>query len=388
MSVSIDSMPGEKPHVVIKEGAISHIKEYLANTHGAERILLCHSKTLFLKNEYARSFLSDINSLLTCETYMVTGEPSPFMVENAASIIKKTGCQAVVGIGGGSVMDLAKAASAAFFMEHPVKEYLEGIGSLKPDGRRLPLVLVPSTAGTGSEATHNAVLSEPGEYGYKKSLRHPDYAADLAVIDPLLFISVPRHTAFFSGMDAISQLVEAYLSTASDSVSEEYSVRGLELAGQAFEHIITGTSNISIWTKMAEAAYYSGLALSRAGLGLVHGLAGPVGARLPIPHGEACARLIMPVLYRTIKKSEKNKDFIILDKLKKITSLLSCGYRSSPDELIKILDAFFDKAQVTFSPIRIKTDDIDYILNIYSHKNHPCTFTSQEVREILKEGLC
>ncbi len=234
-------------------------------------------------------------------------EPDPTVVDAIAAAA--SGSDAVVGIGGGSAIDTAKAVAAARCLEGSIETYLEGVGSREPSGRRLPLVAVPTTAGTGSEATRNAVLSRQGSDGYKKSLRHEGYVPDLAILDPQLQLSCPRSVTAATGMDAVTQLLEAYVSTEASPFTDALALAGLEHAGRSLLRAIErGETDLDARAGMAFAAYLSGVCLANAGLGTVHGLASPAGAFAPVPHGVFCGLLIAPVTARTIEQLRRTRD--------------------------------------------------------------------------------
>lgn len=377
-----------KPDVISGYRIFDSVYAFLKEKIGAKRLLVCHGKRLYEANSYLREVMDELFSSFYCVRYAISSEPSPHHVDEAARIIVENNCDAVIGIGGGSVMDLAKAASAAVFMEHPVKEYLEGVGTQKPSGKRLPLILAPSTAGTGSEATYNAVLSEPGPAGYKKSLRHPGYLADFAVLDTGFIETVPYDFAFFSAMDATSQLFEAFISVKADKEQLQYAEQGLMRVAEALPAILAGNAGKEEQKKMMEAAFLSGVVLRSAGLGLVHGIAGPAGARLAMPHGEICARLIRPVMKHTVKKiaQEGKKDF--LERFSNVNRILSRNKTESPYETENTLNSFFSLSKTKLSPVNITKEDMDFLIASYSHKNHPCTFMQEEVKKIIEEGFC
>jgi alcohol dehydrogenase class IV len=189
-----------------------------------------------------------------------------------------------------------------------VKDYLEGVGTKTPSGAKVPFIAVPTTAGTGSEATKNAVVCNRTE-GYKKSLRHDAYTPDAAVVDPELTLFAPAPVTIACGLDAVSQLIESYTSTRADMATDSLAVKALSFASESLLPLALGQSNdIALREKMSYAALVSGITLSRAGLGAVHGIAGPLGGLCPVPHGVACGKLLFPVMTFVIKKivDEKN----------------------------------------------------------------------------------
>ena len=233
-------------------------------------------------------------------------EPSPDVVDAIHSHWthghdSQASPDAVVAIGGGSALDTGKAVAVRFTEPHPIADLLEGVGTKAPAGTRLPLVAVPTTAGTGSEATKNAVLSQPGATGFKKSLRHDAFVPDVALIDPRLQLATPRAVTAAAGLDAITQLLEAYVSTQATPVTDALALDGLAAAGRGFTRAVErGETDLDARSSMAYAAYLSGVCLASAGLGTVHGLAGVAGALTSVPHGLFCGALVAETVDRTI----------------------------------------------------------------------------------------
>lgn len=238
------------------------------------------------------------------------GEPSPDFVDGAASDVASalggSGGErcAVVGIGGGSAMDAGKAVAALTPIAlresragrplPSVQTYLEGVGTRAPEGLTSFYAAVPTTAGTGTEATKNAVISRVGERGFKKSLRHDAYCPAVAIVDPELALGCPRSVSAASGLDAFTQLLEAYLSPAASPIVDALCESGIAAFGRSFLPMLADGSDLEARTGMAYAAYLSGVALANAGLGSVHALASPLGGRFPAPHGVVCGLLLAP----------------------------------------------------------------------------------------------
>ncbi len=227
------------------------------------------------------------------DRFAVSGEPEVGTVDDIVAAFGTSPPDAVVAVGGGSVIDTGKAVAAMATMEGSVAEYLDDVGTRKPTGSRLFFVAVPTTAGTGSEATRNAVISRRGDAGFKKSLRHEAYVPDVAIIDPELALSGPPGVTAASGMDAVTQLLEAFVSTAANPFTDALALEGLRSAGRCFMRAVqVGGQDIEARAGMAWAAWLSGVCLANAGLGVVHGVAQPAGTRTDIPHGVLCGTLI------------------------------------------------------------------------------------------------
>jgi len=220
----------------------------------------------------------------------IEGEPTPETIDRLAGQGRSFGVEVVLAVGGGSVLDAGKAIAAILPVEGSIVSYLEGVGDRAHPGVTLPMLAVPTTAGTGSEATQNAVITRVGVF--KKSLRHPAFVPAYAVVDPELAVGVPRPITAACGMDALTQLLEGYLSTSATPFTDALALDGLRAGFEALPLLMAGADTVENRGKMAWAAFLSGITLAQAGLGLVHGLAGPLGAAVDIPHGVACGTLM------------------------------------------------------------------------------------------------
>lgn len=281
------------PELRFGQGAFKQLPERLAES-GFSTIAVVTGGRSFRESEHWASLLEGLEAAgITARDYGASGEPSPKFVDATTDDLRGDPPQAVVGVGGGSVIDAGKAVSAMLAEDGSVVEYLEGVGTRSPGGKKTPYIAVPTTSGTGSEATKNAVISSVGPNGFKKSLRHDNYVPDMAFVDPELVRSCPPGVTAASGMDAITQLLEAYVSTKSNPFTDALAESGLTAAGRGYEKAVDyGNDNLAARADMAYAAYLSGVTLANAGLGVVHGIASPVGARFPAPHGVVCGTLI------------------------------------------------------------------------------------------------
>lgn len=229
-----------------------------------------------------------------CEDLIVSDEPSPQLVDDAVGRLHGRGIEVVIGIGGGSVLDAAKAIAGLLPHGTTVMDHLEGVGRNIPyAGPATPFIAVPTTAGTGSEATKNAVLSVRGVGGFKKSFRHDALVPEYALVDPDLLATCPPELIAADGMDAFTQLLESYVSIRANPMTDALALSGMEAFRAGFfaawrggEEALAGRPAI------AYASLMSGITLAQAGLGSVHGLAAPLGAFFPIPHGLACGTLL------------------------------------------------------------------------------------------------
>ncbi|MFP5404068.1 MAG: iron-containing alcohol dehydrogenase [Gammaproteobacteria bacterium] len=223
----------------------------------------------------------------------VAGEPSPSLVDEAVRSLRAEAIDVVVGIGGGSALDAAKAIASLLKPGNSVMDHLEGVGPELPyAGPATPFIAVPTTAGTGSEATKNAVLSVQGEGGFKKSFRDEQLVAEVALVDPDLLATCPPTVIAANGMDAFTQLLESYVSSRAAPLTDSLAWGGMKAARDGLLALYANADDATARERMAYAALVSGITLAQVGLGSVHGLAAPLGAFFPIPHGIVCGTLV------------------------------------------------------------------------------------------------
>ena len=223
----------------------------------------------------------------------VNGEPSPQLTDDAVRAYRDTHFDVVIGIGGGSALDAAKAIAGLLQPGNSVMDHLEGVGPELPyNGPATPFIAVPTTAGTGSEATKNAVLSVQGSDGFKKSFRDEKLVAEYAVVDPDLLASCPPAVIAANGMDAFTQLLESYVSSRAMPLTDSLAWGGMKAVREGLLALYADSGDANARSRMTYAALVSGITLAQVGLGSVHGLASPLGAFFPIPHGVVCGTLV------------------------------------------------------------------------------------------------
>ncbi len=232
------------------------------------------------------------NAGVATAIFSVAGEPTLRAIEEGVQMAKRSRCDLVVGIGGGSAIDAGKAIAAMLTNEGELLDYVEVIGR----GRLLsrpgaPFIAIPTTAGTGAEVTRNAVLGSP-EHRVKVSLRSPLMLPRVALVDPALTLGLPPATTASTGLDALTQLVEAYVSLRANPMTDALCVQGIPLAAQSLERACRHPDDLAAREAMSLAAMFSGIALANAGLGAVHGFAAPIGGMCNAPHGAVCAALL------------------------------------------------------------------------------------------------
>ncbi|MGD1101246.1 MAG: iron-containing alcohol dehydrogenase [Terriglobia bacterium] len=225
-------------------------------------------------------------------TFAVKGEPTVDLIARGLQQARGEQCDVVIALGGGSVIDAGKAIAALLTNPGELMDYLEVVGKGNAiQNPAAPFIAVPTTAGTGSEVTRNAVLGVP-ERQIKVSLRSPLLLPHLAVVDPELTLGLPPAITARTGLDALTQLIEAYVSIRSNPVTDGFCVRGIPLAARSLRRAFHHGHESEARHDMSLAALLSGLALANAGLGVVHGFAAPLGGRFPAPHGAICAAIL------------------------------------------------------------------------------------------------
>ncbi len=228
------------------------------------------------------------------------GEPTTTQVDAAVANARELKCDVLIGMGGGSAIDAAKAVAGLLTNGGIATDYMEVVGKgQKITQPAMPWIAVPTTAGTGAEATRNAVVGLP-EKQFKASIRSELLFPKIALVDPALGVNVPPAVTASSGMDALCQCIESYTSTNAGPETDAFALQGVGLAARALPRAYADGHDLEARSDMALAALLSGITLTRAGLGAVHGFAAPMGAMLPIPHGTICAALLSPVLAANI----------------------------------------------------------------------------------------
>jgi alcohol dehydrogenase class IV len=334
---------------------------------------------------------------IRCSRVTLEGEPSPDFVDQMVSRFRDRGIQVVLAVGGGSIVDAGKAISAMLPQDVSVYEFLEGIGNRTHNGEKLPFLAVPTTSGTGSEVTKNAVLSKVGPQGFKKSIRHDRFVPDVAVIDPELILTCPPEVSAACGMDAFTQLLESYVSTGANPLTDALAYSGLSFLKDSLIPVCT-TEGDSLEKRaaMAYAALVSGITLANAGLGVVHGLASPIGGLFSIPHGVVCGTLVGAETRVNIEKLRRQEqaDSIALRKYAQIGALVSGReYREEDilpccDLLIERIDSWTKTLAIPrLSEYGILASDLDRIARNAGNKNNPVVLSEEDIKDLVSMRL-
>jgi len=240
---------------------------------------------------------------LSVTTESCAAEPSLPALEAALDRLSTDRPDVVVALGGGSVIDFAKALAALIPCAGAPLEYLEGVGGGKPlDSAPLPMIALPTTAGTGAEVTKNAVIAVP-EHGVKVSLRDARMIPNIAIVDAALMQGAPRHVTLAAGLDAVTQVIEPYLSVKATPMTDALCQAAIPKGVAALRAVVEQDA-AEAWDDMAWVSTCGGLALANAGLGAVHGFAGVIGGQTGAPHGEICGALLPAVLASHVEKAK------------------------------------------------------------------------------------
>jgi alcohol dehydrogenase class IV len=255
--------------------------------------------------------------------FAVPGEPTADLARAGVAAAREHGADVIAAIGGGSVIDTAKAVAMLLANGGDPLDYLESVGSGRAITRpSVPCVAVPTTAGTGAEVTANAVLAVP-EHRLKASLRSPLMIPRVALVDPLLSASCPPPVTAASGLDALTQCLEPFVSLRATPLTDGLAREGLRRAGLGLRAAYADGADLAARADMATCALLGGMALANAKLGAVHGLAGVIGGTADVPHGFACAALLAPVIEANVRALRSGRDRAVLDRYGEAAGLLT-----------------------------------------------------------------
>lgn len=387
------------PRIRFGNGVLLELPHWVAEY--GRRILFLTGSGSFLNSPYW-PLLHDAMTAqgLTIELATIEGEPSPQRVDELVGHYADKGIEAVVGIGGGSVLDTGKAVAGLLPFGNSVLDHLEDVGKGIPyRGPALPFIAVPTTAGTGSEVTKNAVLSEHGPKGYKKSFRHDTLVAKVALVDPQLLERCPAPLIAAQGMDAFTQLLESYVSLRANPFTDALAWSGLQAVVEGFMDAYAGGSSPEAQhgrAAMAYAALLSGITLAQVGLGSVHGLAQPLGSLFSLPHGVACGTTVAAATRVNIDAlGQRLPQSPALSKYARVGRLLS-GQEALPEQeamesLIAVLQQWTEQlALPTLDHYGITEKDISLIVansRGNSMKTNPVELTDAEIGAIIRQRL-
>ena len=377
------------PEIQFRNGSLASLPA-LCLKYG-RNIVLVTGRRSFLDSSGAEILFSEFRKeKIQWHHITVASEPSPELVDNAVQLIGNEKIDLVVGIGGGSVLDAGKAISAMLYLNDSVKNYLEVEGTKNHLGTKVPFIAVPTTSGTGSEATKNAVITSVGKNGFKRSLRHDNFVPDIALVDPELTLNCPPDITAASGMDCFTQLTEAYLSDKSNLYTDAFATEGLKAVRNSFKKVCNDGSDQVARSGMSFAALTSGICLANAGLGVVHGFASSMGARYDIPHGLICGTLMAAANEITVRELRRISNNEVLSKYSMLGKLFTDVEGRSDNYYT---DAFVDYLYKLSDDVGLPglksagADSADYpeIVRQTDCKNNPVKLSPENLYEILSK---
>ena len=357
-----------------------------ARCYGEKALLVCGSRAMRRSGTLDRAEGLLGNAGVATAIYdHVSGEPTLDIVEEGIALARTEGCQVIIGLGGGSSMDVAKAIAGLLPLKGQVVDYHQG---REIEGPGLPFIAIPTTAGTGAEVTKNAVLTDPAR-GIKASIRDDTWFARVALVDPELTLLLPPSVTASTGGDALCQAIEAYVSIGAMPITDALAMEAIRLLGRSLVRAFQEGQDIEARSDTLYGSLLAGIALANARLGGVHGMAHPLGYRYHIPHGTICGLLLPYVMqynlaYATVKYA-------------RVAALLGVdtrdmteeeAARKSVDAVEGILDALAIPRRL--APFGMVEDDFEALiaesLPSGSLKHNPRPLRAEDVRRLLAEA--
>jgi len=350
---------------IYRRGAVLDLAHEIASL--GKRGLVVHGSSLLSYASW-QTLVASLQKIHTVNFYCrESGEPTLDEISSVIDLAHEIDAQWIVGIGGGSVIDLAKAVAGLYYAQNKPQYYQEG-GNVKEPG--IPFIAVPTTAGTGSEATPNAVIVNK-EKKAKLSIRDNNFIARKIILDPELLIGMPPQVIVNAGMDALVQAYESYVSKNAKWFSETLALKAIELINR---HIVPAfeSGTIDDFEPLLLGSYFAGVAFASSRLGVIHGIAHPLGALYNVPHGLICALCFIPSIRinRDVmgSKYEKISDTLNMDFENRITQLNDTFSIASPfagKEIIDkeyIIEATLTSGSTAANPKKIEREDVEFIL--------------------------
>jgi alcohol dehydrogenase class IV len=325
-------------------------------------------------------------------TFSVSGEPAIETVQAGVVVARDNHCDVIIGLGGGSAIDTGKAIAALLTNPGDPLDYLEVIGRGQALTQMpLPYIAIPTTAGTGSEVTRNAVLASH-EHHVKVSLRSPLMLPRVAIIDPELTYSLPQAITASTGLDALTQLIEPYTCNLPNPLVDAICCDGMQRAARSLKRAYQAGSDVAAREDMSIAALFGGMALANARLGAVHGFAGPFGGLYPAPHGMICARLLPFVVEANVRAlQEREPHSPVLQRYTEVARLLTGRSTAGASDAIEWLHQLCNDLKVApLSQFGFTAQDIPAVVaqaqKASSMKGNPIVLTAEELQGILAQA--
>jgi alcohol dehydrogenase class IV len=333
------------------------------------------------------------NREIACQVIKVEQEPNIDLINNFVKLVRRFSPHFLIGIGGGSAIDTSKVLAALLTNPGEILDYLEVVGLNKPlTTPSLPLIAIPTTAGTGSEVTRNAVLDIPKKK-VKVSIRSPYLVPRIAIIDPDLTQTLPPLITAYTGLDALTQLIEPYTCNLPNPMTDALCIQGIKLVAQSLYQVYNNGNDIQAREDMSAASFFSGFALANARLGAVHGFAGPLGGELSAPHGAIVSALLPNAMEVNVSALyEQSTDHPTLDRYRSIAKILTGDHNATIESGIKWIRDFCTHAKLLpLSSYGLTPDKFETILTLAtkasSMKGNPITLSKNKLRIILERSM-
>ncbi len=326
-------------------------------------------------------------------TFRVAGEPTVALVEQGTAHARSERCDVVVALGGGSVIDTGKAIAALLTNDGPVHDYLEVVGNGRPlTNRAAPFIAIPTTAGPGAEVTRNAVLMAE-EARMKVSLRSALMLPAVALIDPVLTYTLPPAVTASTGLDALTQCIEPFVSPNASPVSDAVAREGIRRAAVALRRVFHDGADVDARRDMAVASLCGGLALANAKLGAVHGFASPLGGLFPVPHGTACARLLPSVAAINVRALQtRASSSPALGRYDEVARIVTGTHAARAEDAVEWLEALVEEMGVPkLAVYGTRDEDVTRVVaaarQASSMQGNPIVLTDDELGDALRAAI-
>ena len=374
--------------IIVERGGLKQIGK-LTKSIGQRVLLVGRLASDDTKN--AIEYLNNEGCIVT--PVNVKGEPSVDSINEILAVSRENQCEVVVAIGGGSVLDSGKTIAALMTNTNDIMDYLEVIGNGVPVSKKsLPFIAVPTTSGTGAEATKNATILSAA-HKVKVSIRSPYMLPDVVLLDPELTISVPKDVTASTGLDALTQVLEPYVSKMANPITDSFAKEGLTRASRSLKTAYDHGDDIDAREDMAIVSLFGGIALANAKLGAVHGFAGVLGGMFPIPHGVVCARLLPFVTRKNIEVlNARDTQNPAVKRYEDVAKILTQNPDAKALDGVVWLEELCNHLDVaSLSHFGLKEEHFDEIIkksmNASSMKGNPIELTYDELKDILQQAL-
>ena len=384
------------PRIEFGAGALAKLPA-IVSSFGSELLIVTGAHS-FIKSPNWQTLQKELaDESINYQLCVVDIEPSPELIDDIVNRFRSRKIEAVVAIGGGSAVDAGKAIAGLLKIENSVMDFLEGVGpELNYSGPVTPFIAVPTTAGTGSEATKNSVLSRQSFDGFKKSFRDEMLVPDYAILDPDLLSSCPVGLIAANGMDALTQLMESYVSTRSNAMTDALALDGLVAVKNSLLDWYNGNNSEVNRAQMMYASLLSGINLAQTGLGSVHGLASPLGAFFPIPHGVVCGTIVAVATEINIEAMQaREPDNVAIRKYAKLGRLFTDNLDLNDNDALTALVSYLTNLTIKMDlPLLkeygVRSEQLDHVVahsRGSSMKTNPIVLTDDEIRSVVFKRL-